>query len=221
MSLQDVVAKLEGGFGIDGSRRPGEVHGKGSVTDPWVDQEFLRRRLGSSDEPFPKEWVEEHDSLILPSDKVMRDLVVGGELGLVELARRLGGLGHGRHGQLVGGEVVKVCQLGHERSWSLLSGPLGINPPLVVVDILRRLVVEDVVINLAVDQEIPRHFWGAPFKDALQAAGPHRAASASALRQLAAFFVRRFPAQCAPDWTRGGFTVESDFTFGGGSKKKV
>ena len=79
MSLQDVVAKLEGGFGIDGSRRPGEVHGKGSVTDPWVDQEFLCRRLGSSDEPFPKEWVEEHDSLILPSDKVMRDLVVGGE----------------------------------------------------------------------------------------------------------------------------------------------
>ena len=79
MSLQNVVAKLEGGFWIDRSRRAREVHGKSSVTDPGVDQEFLRRRLGSSDEPFPKEWVEEHDSLILPSDKVMRDLVVGGE----------------------------------------------------------------------------------------------------------------------------------------------
>ena len=74
-----MVAKLEGGFRINWSRRAGEVEGKGSVADPWVDQEFLRRRLGSSDEPFPKEWVEEHDSLILPSDKVMRDLVVGGE----------------------------------------------------------------------------------------------------------------------------------------------
>ena len=49
------------------------------MADPWVDQEFLCRSLGSSDEPFPKEWVEEHDCLILPSDKVMRDLLVGGE----------------------------------------------------------------------------------------------------------------------------------------------
>ena len=79
MSFQDVVAKLEGGFWIDGSRRAREVHGKSSVTDPGVDQEFLRCRLRSSDEPFSKEWVEEHDSLILPSDKVMRDLFVGGE----------------------------------------------------------------------------------------------------------------------------------------------
>ena len=78
--------------------------------------------------------------------------MVGGELGLVQLARSLGGLGHGRYGQLVCGEVVQISKLGHKEVWSLLSRPLGINPPLVIVDILRRLVVEDVVIDLAMDQ---------------------------------------------------------------------
>ncbi len=79
--------------------------------------------------------------------------MIGGELGLVELARGLGGLGHGRHGQLVRGEVVQVGQLSHEGAWSLLSRPLSINPPLVIVDILRRLVVQDVVIDLAMCQD--------------------------------------------------------------------
>ena len=37
--------------------------------------------------------------------------MVGGELGLVELAWRLPRLGDGRHGQVVRGEVPQVCQL--------------------------------------------------------------------------------------------------------------
>ena len=37
--------------------------------------------------------------------------MVGGELGLVELARGLPRLGDGRHGQVVRGEVPQVCQL--------------------------------------------------------------------------------------------------------------
>ena len=38
--------------------------------------------------------------------------MIGGELGLVELARGLPRLGDGRHSQVVGGEVPQVCQLG-------------------------------------------------------------------------------------------------------------
>ena len=79
--------------------------------------------------------------------------MIGGELGLVELARGLGGLGHGRHGQLVRGEVVQVGQLSHEGTLSLLSEPLGINPPLVIIHILGRFVVQDIIIDLAVDQD--------------------------------------------------------------------
>ena len=128
-------------------------------------------------EPLPGEHGDQ-----LGADLAARadeDLVVGGELGLVQLAGVVAGPRDGRHREVVRREVVQVGQLRLRREKSVTTagkvrlnkvitpilayqvevrgvGGADIYPPLVVAVIQRRLVVKDEVVNLAVDQ------FGAP-----------------------------------------------------------
>ena len=96
------------------------------------------------------------------------DLVVGGQVGLVQLAQQLPGPGDGRHRQAVGGEVVQVTQLGlvtRVRVWDLLRvshqvyirgvGAADVNLPLEVSLVHPGLVVHDEVVDPAVDHPGP------------------------------------------------------------------
>ena len=96
------------------------------------------------------------------------DLVVGGQLGLVQLPWPPPGAGDGGHRQVVGGEVAQVAQLRLERREKVRWGTSGlakfphqiqvggvsaanVNLPLGERLVLPGLVVDDEVVDLAVD----------------------------------------------------------------------